>query len=164
MVSQRCPRPVAQAGRDKGVAPPTIGLPSGGTYFRTHAAPSHHPPMRMVDRSRGANGGSNGGVAGRRRPTLASPNSLKRQRPPLACAGRVRLRIGSSTTGLLRRDSTAAAYGAGRDVYGVVPKLPAAGPSSRPTNLASCRSTRCSTTAAQVEDKQPVVYLPIAFE
>ena len=41
-----------------------------------------------------------GGVAGRREPLLASPNLLKRRRPARVGAGRVRLRIESSTTKL----------------------------------------------------------------
>ena len=50
--------------------------------------------------SRGANGGANGRISGERWLSLASPNSLKPQRPALACAGRDGLRIESSTTEL----------------------------------------------------------------
>src|SRR5947209_4919779 len=54
----------------------------------------------MPDCNRGANGGANEGVSHERSSSLASPNSLKTQRPALACAGRAGLRIESSTTEL----------------------------------------------------------------
>ena len=69
--------------------------------------------------SRGANGGANGRISGERWLSLASPNSLKTQRPALACAGRAGLRIESSTTELRWR----------------------------PPNLAACCSTRYSTAS-----------------
>ena len=61
-----------------------------------------HVPYRVAAASppchRGANGGANAAVSGHRQSSLASPNSLKAQRPALACAGRAGLRIESSTT------------------------------------------------------------------
>src|SRR6266704_160807 len=49
---------------------------------------------------RGANRGANKNVSSERSSSLAPPNSLKTQRPALACAGRAGLRIESSTTEL----------------------------------------------------------------
>src|SRR6266568_3679236 len=53
---------------------------------------------------RGANRGAKTIVSPRRCSSLASPNSLKTQRPALACAGRGELRIESSTTELRWRN------------------------------------------------------------
>src|SRR5207249_1777820 len=71
------------------------------------------PDAEIADRSRGvqsgANRGANGIVAARRRPWLASANSLKPQRPALPCADRAGLRIESSTTELRWRSPNLAA-------------------------------------------------------
>ena len=54
----------------------------------------------MLDCNRGANGGANAPVFGKRPPAIERRNSLKTQRPALACAGRAGLRIESSTAEL----------------------------------------------------------------
>ena len=59
------------------------------------------PPSAADQRSEAVSMvGANGIVAAERQASLASPNSLKRQRPALVCAGRAGLRIESSTTEL----------------------------------------------------------------